>query len=205
MRDEAESRYPLAWPTGWKRTPPESRRRSLFRHGRDYISIEVAKRRLVAELDRLGAAAEILSTNIELRLDGMPRSNRPEPRDVGVALYFNLAKRRVVLACDKWDRVADNIAAVAAHIDALRAQERWGVGSIEQAFGGYLKIEAPETIRNWRNVLGLQNETTLTPERINERFRELASIHHPDKGGNPRQMSEILDARREALRELQTR
>jgi hypothetical protein len=34
--------------------------------------------------------------------------------------------------------VADNIAAIAAHIDAIRRQDRYGVGTLDQAFAGYV-------------------------------------------------------------------
>ena len=59
------------------------------------------------------------------------------PDDPGVAVYFQLHDKERVLACDKWDTVADNIAAIAAHIDGIRRQDRYGVGTIDQAFAGY--------------------------------------------------------------------
>jgi hypothetical protein len=58
-------------------------------------------------------------------------------------VYFKLHGKDRVLACDKWDRVADNIAAIAAHIDAIRRQDRYGVGTIDQAFAGYSALPPP--------------------------------------------------------------
>lgn len=62
--------------------------------------------------------------------------------DRGAAVYFEMKGKPVSLACDKWNRVEDNIWAIAKHIEALRGQQRWGVGSIEQAFRGYTALPA---------------------------------------------------------------
>jgi hypothetical protein len=108
------------------------------------VTIAVARERLQREIDLLGGADAILSTNVELRLDGRPRSDRAEPPDAGVAFYFRLNGKPIVLACDKWDRVADNITAIAKHIEAMRGMDRWGVGNKAQAFAGYEALPAPE-------------------------------------------------------------
>ena len=41
-------------------------------------------------------------------------------------LYFHLKKQPYAMACDRYTTVADNLAAIAAHIDAVRAIERHG-------------------------------------------------------------------------------
>ena len=41
---------------------------------------------LIWELKRLGARGMVLSTNVELRQDGLPYSNRRRPEDPGVAV-----------------------------------------------------------------------------------------------------------------------
>src|SRR3712207_8918795 len=46
-----------------------------------------------------------------------------------------------VLACDKWDRIADTIHAIAKTIEATRGIERWGSVTTEQAFAGYTRSE----------------------------------------------------------------
>jgi hypothetical protein len=139
MGDESTiPRYPLEWPAGWMRTPPERRRRAAFttkRTSDQRLSIYLATERLQGELDRLGAKNQVLSTNVSLRLDGRPRSDE-EPRDPGAAVYFRFRNRATVLACDRYDRVADNIAALAAHIDALRRIERYGLRARVSTFVG---------------------------------------------------------------------
>lgn len=210
-----QTRYPLAWPQGWARTPRYSRERATFRSSKastfvdgsgQYVTSKSAKpltvsdaiKRLSGELSRLGATNEILSTNVETRLDGLPRSNQPEPSDPGAAVYFKLKGKPRCLACDKWNRVADNIAAIAQHIDALRRIDRYGVGTMEQAFAGYAAL--PPSAEDWRSVFGLSQHATLAD--VETKFRALAIEHHPDRGGDAAMMSKLNAARDAAKREL---
>jgi DnaJ-domain-containing protein 1 len=195
--------YPLSWPTGWRRA--RSRDDAPFHKlkdtGRGYknkaaITMAQARTMLQAELDRLGARDVVLSTNVELNLNGDPRGDRARPADVGVACYFKLKSRDTVLACDKWLRVEDNIVAIAKHIDALRGQERWGVGTIEQAFTGYQALPAPE---QWWQVLGVSPAATI--DDINEAYRRLAPRAHPDQGGSDAAMARLNAARDQGRRE----
>src|SRR5262249_46259283 len=151
-------RFPLEWPIGWTRTPRHKRQRAAFRSTkvdnytrndgtRDQVkrevpvSVFVATQRLERQIEMLGGKHPTPSTNVSLRLDGRPRSEG-EPTDPGVALYFSFNGKATVFACDRFDRVADNIAAIAGHIDALRRVERYGVGTIEQALAGYKALPA---------------------------------------------------------------
>lgn len=211
-------RYPLAWPVGWKRTPRHQRQRAAFsasskrlvdlgggqtRTERTTRSLTVADAiaRLSAELGRLGAQHEVLSTNVQLRLDGLPRSGQPEPEDPGAAVYFRLKGQPRVLACDRWNRVADNIAAIAQHIDAIRRMDRYGVGSLEQAFAGYAQLPA-NTALDWRNVFGFAKDAQVYPGDVDEKFKELARLHHPDAGGTHEGMARLSEARAAARKEL---
>jgi len=224
---ESARRYPLSWPAGWKRTPPHERQRADFgktkeehytehvwnqatgvrepvsktRKRKAALSSADAALRLEAELDRLGADNAKLSTSQKLRLDGTPRSDLSEPADVGAAVYFTLNGKPRCLACDKWNRVADNIAAIAQHIDALRRIERYGVGTMEQAFAGYAAL--PATSEDWAIVLEIAS--TATREEIITAHRRLATEHHPDKGGRLEDMARINRARDVALKTLEDR
>ena len=138
---------PLACPTGWPRTRARDRERSRFRNARavdDQLSMSDATSRLIRECRLLGAANVIVSTNVAVRRDGLPYARQRTPEDPGAAVYFKLESvpEGLVLACDRWLRVEDNIAAVAAHIGALRGIDRWGVGSVRQAFAGYKRLTA---------------------------------------------------------------
>jgi hypothetical protein len=122
----------------------------------------------------------VLSTNIRFTASGSRDQNvsRRDPDDAGVAFYFTLDKRPHVLACDRWDTVADNIAAIAAHVEALRGQERWGVADLRQAFAGHTMLPAPAT---WSAVLGVRADADRA--EIDRAYRALAKTAHPNAGG----------------------
>lgn len=204
----SDQRYPLSWPSGWART--KYRQPATFRTSREVtvegstvreskrLSVTDAIRRLSQQMTLLGATNEVLSTNIPTRLDGLPRAGQPEPSDPGAAVYFKLNGKPRALACDKWDRVADNIAAIAQHVDAIRRIDRYGVGTIEQAFAGYTAL--PPSADDWRAVFGLNGGATL--DAVEAKYRELARTCHPDVGGDPLQMARLNTARDAARKEL---
>ncbi len=200
MSDTAQ-RYPLSWPIGWRRTDPARRERAQFgrvgEFGKQALSVADALGRLIVELDRLRVTDHVLSTNVPVRLDGLPLSQRVSPpKDPGAALYFRLKGKARCLACDKWDRVPDNITAIAFHIRALRAVDRYGVGTLDQAFAGYAAL--PSGVPNWWDVLEVEPRATL--EEVEKAYRRLAQLEHPDVGGNHDRMAR-LNAAREAARE----
>ena len=121
--------YPLNWIPGKPRTPSHKRKRSQFQ-----VSFAKARDDLLVELKRLQASNIVISSNVETRQDGFPRSTNRNPEDPGVAVYFKSFKKEYALGCDKWDKVKDNIRAIGKHIEALRGIERWGVSSVEEAF-----------------------------------------------------------------------
>jgi hypothetical protein len=98
--------------------------------------------------------------------------------------------------------LADNIAAIATHIDAVRSIGRYGVGSVEQMFTGFQAIRGPGP-KPWREGLGIRPDNTqLTAQFIHQRRQELARRHHPDTGGDPRVMAEINDGADLSLPEI---
>ncbi len=149
------------------------------------------------ELKRLGAADVVISTNVKTRLDGLPYSGAREPDEHGVAVYFRLADRVHCLACDRWDRVPDNLSAVAHHVEAVRGQSRWGVGDIAQAFAGYCALPAMDAKKTWWALLGFR-EPPGALDAVRTKWRERIAEAHPDRGGNANQAAEINAAMSEA-------
>lgn len=202
--------YPLYWPAGWKRT----RRPSPSRFGATTVYQE--SQAVLAEMERIGAKRVVISTNLKLRQDGIPYSGQKAPEDAGVAVWFWLPKPGVgryerfspssfsehVLACDAWSRVEHNLHAIALHVAALRGQERWGVGSVAQSFGGYVAL--PESLGDdsgpWR-TLGVKREGA-TIEKVEAAFRRESLVHHPDRGGSRESWDRLCDAKAAALRAL---
>jgi hypothetical protein len=159
--------------------------------------------RVLTELRRLGIAEAdaLISTNIPVRLDGLPKGDAKEPHDPGAAVYWRTLhdEARKVMAIDLYDRVADNLAAIAATLEAMRAIERHGGAQIlERAFTGFTALPAPRT---WRDVLGLQWEQT-TLEEARAAYRRLSHERHPDTGGSHDAMAELNQAWMAAEREL---
>ena len=201
---ESVKRYPLEWPIGWKRTEGRRRIDAPFRTKRtsnQRLTVILATERLESEVERLGARNPVLSTNVSLRLDGRPRSDE-NPFDPGAAIYFTFKGRASVLACDRFRTVADNIAAIAGHIEALRRVERYGVGTIEQALAGYKALPA-DTAADWRAVFGFAKDTRPTLDQVDTAYKALAKTKHPDAGGTEIEMAHLNRARDYALMELQ--
>jgi hypothetical protein len=217
-------RYPLAWPAGWKRTQPGSRRHGHFnrketvldaygpgnhRQNSKRLSIGDAVSRLFAELERLGVKHVqedvVISTNLRVNLSGVPRGDQGDPSDPGGAVYWELNGVRQCMAIDQYYRVADNLAAVAASLEAMRTIERHGGAEVlQRAFVGFAAL--PEnTGRPWREVLGFDSDQLLIFEKVERKFREMALAAHPDRmGGSEAAMQELNVARDQARAELTT-
>lgn len=141
----------------------------------------------------------IISTNIVLRRDGLPRSGQKEPGDPGVAVYFKLDGKDMALALDKYSRVGCNLWALAKTIEAMRGIERWGGGRImERAFTGFQRLGAPD---DWRTVLSLGPNATKAEAKA--QYRKLAQELHPDRpGGDSDQFDRIRKAYDQAVKTL---
>jgi hypothetical protein len=201
--------YPLTWPEGWPRV--KYRKAAHFgtsskhpQHGymqKSDITMADAMKRVQVELERLGinvADDSIVSTNLRLNLSGLPRGDQGEPGDPGVAVYFQKKNGPMrVIAIDAYHRARDNVAAIAATLEAMRAIERHGGAQIlERAFAGFAALTAPG--KTWWDVLEVKPDATR--QVIEANFRRLAHDRHPDRGGDHDKMSELNEARDAALR-----
>lgn len=207
MNNEPISRFPLQWPTGWKRISPGDRKDANFSRHDQRLTISDGVSRVLGELGRMGVHEDfvIISSNLESRLDGMPRSGQANPGDPGVCVYWQKGGPRSgspmrCLAVDRYLKVADNLAAIAATLDAMRAIERHGGAAIlDRAFTGFAALPAPVAgQRDWWTVLELTPNAT--PDQIRDAHRLLRSMWHPDKpGGSQQLMAEINTARDQGL------
>lgn len=195
--------YPLAWPQGWPRA--QNPQRSNFGQGKregNYMSKvplthSRALQNLISELERLGAEKVILSTNLELRLDGLPRSAQRRLDDPGVACYFEWKGKDQCIPSDKWDRVEDNMQAIAKTIEALRGIERWGAKEmVDAAFTGFKALPAPMTTaeRYFDNI-----EKPMLKTEYHRLCRDL----HPDIRGSSDEFTEMKRQYEEKQRTFQ--
>lgn len=196
--DGIKGTFPLSWPVGWSRSRTTQGAR-FGANGRGE-SFEAAVYRLRDELRRLSATEIVLSTNVPLKINGQPVKDWRTPGDAGVAVYFRLKGEARTLACDKWNRVADNIKALALHIEAVRGQVRWGVGSLEQAFGGYKALPAMGASKPWWEVLGVDSRASI--DEVMTARDKLLRKHHPDVGGSHAVAAEVNAAAQEARLEI---
>lgn len=187
--------YPLQWPDGWQRT--KYRKNSDFR----VSSFARVRDGVLKQIQMMGGKSAVLSTNIPLRLDGIPYANTRAPEDPGVAVYWYdaKAKQQRCIACDRWRKVEDNLRAVEKSLDAMRGLDRWGSSEVvERAFKGFAALPEPAT--GWRAVLG--NCSTLI--EANALYKKLAFEAHPDRGGSNEAMQRLNRAWHEAEKELRS-
>lgn len=202
--------YPLAWPFEVPRTKVRTRAafskkervygatpNQGYAHRTKDLTLADSIARVLAELGRFSARRTVISTNVPVRRDGLPYSDSKQPADPGVAVYFVLRKIPYCLPCDRWDRVADNLAAIAAHVGAMRGMERWGVGTVEQSFRGYQALPSPDAV-DWR----AEFPRVTTCAEMEQLYRERAKALHPDTEGCHDAMVRLNRARDAARAEL---
>lgn len=219
------SNYPLQWPEGWKRTLDHARKNAQFRKQRtdskfnpatgrydsrkwvELLTVGDGVKRVLDELESIGIerGEVIISTNVPVRLDGLPKSGAARPADPGAAVYWRVKGGEVrCMAVDRYTEVADNLAALAATLEAMRAIERHGGAEIlNRAFRGFKQLPAGPA--SWVELLGFTErvgQPAPTAEEINDAFRAKAKIHHPDVGGDPEKFKELSAARDRALAEI---
>lgn len=210
--------YPLQWPHGWPRTPPSERSSGhQFRQGKPFQSqwnsetqkyedkyvgtkratFAVARDKLYAELERLGAEQVIISTNHKPDVRGVPIESKRAVVDDGVAVYFRYREKSMVMACDRFDNAAANMRSLGLAIDALRQLERHGGGTMmEKAFTGFEALPAPD---DWRQVLGLNRAGPISREDLLAKWRSKAKTSHPDVGGDPNEWHRLQRAYEQAM------
>lgn len=190
--------YPLAWPSGWPRT--ENRERNYHFKMTEGAMVE----HLYGELDRLGATDIVVSSNMQVRLDGRPLSKQRMAEDPGVAVYFKLNGVQECIPCDKWDQTITNLHAVGLAIEAIRGMARWGTGTmVEAAFRGFAELPAAgetseSSIKSWYEVLQVSPDAD---EDIRlSAYRSLAKKLHPDNPatGDPTRFAQLQRAKEEA-------
>jgi hypothetical protein len=125
--------------------------------------------------------------------------------DPGAAVWWNDRRGELrVLACDKYSKLADNLHAVYLTLDAMRALERWGAYTAEQAAEGARPALPPPASSGpptppWWEVLQVDRDWPI--EAIEQLARVRAAKHHPDTGGSTEAFQTFNTALEEARRE----
>jgi hypothetical protein len=215
--------FPLHWPEGWQRTRTNQRRYGHFNKKETKyrtnswdgktssytqtrnLTVADGIQRVISELQKMGVERQdvIISTNVKTRLDGLPRSGEREPDDPGAAVYWQAHGEPMrCMAVDGYTTVADNLAAIAATLEAMRAIERHGGAEIlNRTFRGFAALPEKSS-EPWRDVLELDSDT-VSIDDVDAAFRRLVQVHHPDKGGDAAKFQSLIEAREVARKELQ--
>jgi hypothetical protein len=139
----------------------------------------------------------VISSNLKTRLDGLPRADQRAPEDPGVALYLHFDGNEICIPCDRYDKVAQNMAAIAASIESMRRLERHGSRQIMgAAFSGFKMIADKTSGFSWYDVLAVKPDASFG--FIRERYRVLAQERHPDHTGETGPWFELQEAYKQA-------
>lgn len=181
--------FPLRWPEGQPRKAWVERRNAAFK-----VTLAKARDHLSTELRLLDASNVVITANVPVRRDGTVYASVPEPLDPGVAVYFTLRGRTYVFACDAFYKFVHNLRAIGLTVQSFRAMDRYGATEmLEQALTAFAALP-PAGRKPWHEVLSVSPNATA--EAIQQAFKRLAVIHHPDAStGNAARMTEINAAR----------
>lgn len=189
--------FPLHWPVGMPRT--KSRGSSRFK-----TSIFGAIDNVESELRRFG-------NDTGKRVEGLVISSNytltaRNPADGGVACYFRWDDIDCCIAIDRYQRIEENLQAIALVVEADRTKMRHGgLNIVRSSFRGYAALPPPkgpggQLAPPWRQVLGLTDGALLPAAEA--AYRTAVKEHHPDRGGDAAKFNQMTDAIRQAREEL---
>lgn len=181
--------YPLYWPQNWPRT--KNLASSQFK-----TSLSKALSNVRDELRRFGESSGknvsnvVISSNVTL--------GSQNPKDPGVAVYFDWDGISTCIPVDRYQKVEDNLQAIFHCIEAERTKLRHGgINLVRASFQGYAALPAPP--KDWRGVLKYQGHNLQEAEK---NYKEQARKAHPDNGGTNEQMAILNAAIDSARKEL---
>ena len=168
MTEQPIEAYPLQWPPGRPRMKwPE---RSNFE-----VTLGKSIKDVQEEVRRLGGMGLVISSNLPPP-NGMPNANSSQPADRGVAVYFRYKKKPMCFACDRWQKIENNMRAIAKTIDAFRGIERCGSVKWSARIHG---VHRPTRPGNHGNPGA---RTGRPPRHHSQAHRRLAAQPHPHRG-----------------------
>lgn len=193
--------YPLQWPGGWRRYDADKRTGGPFKVGnsRTALTIPVAARRVLNELVKLGVDEDDVIISSNFKTSGLGLTVK-RPADQGIAVYWKVNGKQRCMPMDRYTSVEQNLAAVAATLEAMRAIERHGGAEIlDRVFTGFAALPpAP----SWREQLGFTPDEKVTPDQLKKQYHKLSMTKHPDKGGTASEFALLTQAYERAQEEV---
>lgn len=190
--------HPLQWPHGYPRT--EMWAKSVNRTFKMGMTIQEALTFLYEELQQMGVKKATLYTDYE-NIE-KPTSMRRIGSDNGATIQFELNGKPYRVACDRWSPIEQNIYSLHLALRNLRMIVEWGVGNVENVFGGYScavqnivygsgqSAASPagnavgggdSSLEDWRLTLGLGPTATLDDAQAVYRRRAKGLADKPDE------------------------
>lgn len=194
--------YPLLWPVGHLRRDAARRMRSRFGKWNAKPTVASSVDELLHEMRLFGATRVVISSNVVLRNDGLPRSGQAEPKDPGAAVYFRKADQDLVIACDTFDKVGCNLKALARTVNAWRQMERDGCGDmLQRTYVSFKALPQNAAPSDWRTVLGVPAGCSW--QTVVFAWRSLCKRWHPDvPGGDRHRFDAVQEAYQQAQKEF---
>src|SRR5437762_6375592 len=112
-----------------------------------------------------------------------------------VILRYTKNNKEVVLRMGKQSRAVDNLRVLYLAVEAMRMNEKRGIGEIIES--AYVQLAGPEKEKNPYEILGIREDAPL--EVAEAVYKAKAMKVHPDSGGSMEQM-EILNKAIEVIR-----
>lgn len=137
--------------------------------------------RELAHLNAKNVVLQIAMEDRDLRLDGMPRANARASHP-GVILAFDSKWGPLKYATDEFRDWQDNVRAIALSMEALRKVDRYGVSKRGEQYTGW---KALPVSTDPADAIQTREQAEAFLDEHGGSFKEAASRHHPDKGGDP--------------------
>jgi hypothetical protein len=181
---------------GWPGQMTMRRKRAPFK-----ASYSSTLQLLDRELRALGAERVVVQAALperDIRLDGLPR-NDARPAHPGIIISFESRHGPLSYPCDTYDRLEDNIRAIALSLEYLRAVNRYGVTKHGEQYRGWTALPAPPrkmTREEALEVLSPYADLEVPQaERSRDAYRRAAMATHPDRGGNVDAFNRVQQAK----------
>jgi len=191
--------FPLQWPQHIKRSAHTVR--SAFK-----TTLDGSRKGALNQIKLMKGINAVITTNIPIRRDGQfYADSKPIGGEIGVAVYFTWQRVEYCVACDKYDRLVDNMRGCEKIIEAIRKIEFWGnKATMESAFKGFaaeLPQYAGTSNAAWWDILGINKNCS--DSEILGAYRLLAKKYHPDNAdtGNKNKFIQIHQAYEQGLKE----
>jgi hypothetical protein len=169
------------------------------------------------ELGKLKARDVVIQIALsegDIRMDGWPRANAPQPYHPGVIVAFGSKHGPLQYATDAYELWQHNVRAIALGLEALRKVDRYGITRRGEQYTGWKQLGAGEPVAmgaaamtaeeaaaflvdhgEWGDVKADPEDLIGAPEVIALYYRSAAKRLHPDACGSTEDFQRLQEAK----------